>query len=89
MEGTPSGVELEKVKSQLEGISGVIEVHDLHAWSITSGMNAFSCHLVTGEELEQQRILQEAIQIMEEKFNIGHTTIQIETPQIRHQELLV
>ncbi|MNF09168.1 Cobalt-zinc-cadmium resistance protein CzcD [compost metagenome] len=80
---------MEEIKSQLEKISGVLEVHDLHVWSITSGMNALSCHMVTGEEQGQQRILQEAIQILEEKFNIGHSTIQIETPQIRHQELLV
>lgn len=89
MEGTPYGVDMEEIKSQLEKISGVMEVHDLHVWSITSGMNALSCHLVTGEEPGQQRILQEAIEILEVKFNIGHTTIQIETPQIRHQELLV
>lgn len=89
MEGTPYGVDMEEIKSQLEKIPGVIEVHDLHVWSITSGMNALSCHLVTDEEPGQQRILQEAIEILEVKFNIGHTTIQIETPQIRHQELLV
>ncbi|MNO50738.1 Cadmium, cobalt and zinc/H(+)-K(+) antiporter [compost metagenome] len=89
MEGTPYGVDLEEMKSQLERIPGVIEVHDLHVWSITSGMNALSCHLVTEEEQGQQLILQEAIRTLEEKFNIGHTTIQIETPQIRHQELLV
>lgn len=89
MEGTPYGVDLGEMKSQLERIPGVIEVHDLHVWSITSGMNALSCHLVTEEEQGQQLILQEAIRTLEEKFNIGHTTIQIETPQIRHQELLV
>lgn len=89
MEGTPYGLEQEAIKARLEKISGVIEVHDLHVWSITSGMNALSCHVLVHSEEGQQKILQEAIEVLETEFNIGHSTIQIETPQIRHHELLV
>ncbi|MCZ8514636.1 cation diffusion facilitator family transporter [Paenibacillus filicis] len=87
MEGTPSAVDQLEVKSVMEQISGVIDVHDLHIWTITSGMDSLSCHLLVEEDQDGQRILQEAIQRIEERFRIRHSTIQIETSAIRHAEL--
>lgn len=89
MEGVPASIDQNKVKVDLERIMGVQEVHDLHIWSITSGMDSLSCHLVIGEQEDQQRILQEALSMLEEQYRITHATVQIETPLIRHSPLLV
>lgn len=89
MEGVPASIDQNKVKDDLERIMGVQEVHDLHIWSITSGMDSLSCHLVIGEQEDQQRILQEALSMLEEQYRITHATVQIETPLIRHSPLLV
>lgn len=89
MEGVPGSIDQDEVKRNLEHIQGVREVHDLHIWSITSGMDSLSCHLLIGEQEDQQRVLQEAILLLEQQFSITHVTIQIETPLIRHSALLV
>ncbi len=89
MEGVPDAIDRDLVKERLERINGVQDVHDLHIWSITSGMDSLSCHLIIGEQENQQRVLQEAISMLEEHFQITHVTIQIETPLIRHSALLV
>lgn len=89
MEGTPITVNQEEVKSTLTEIQGVIDVHDLHIWTITSGLDSLSCHLLVTDESDSQTILQQAIRLIEERFKIQHTTIQIETSTIRHTELKV
>ncbi|WP_421378866.1 cation diffusion facilitator family transporter [Bacillus salacetis] len=87
MEGTPSGVEVKSVRNELENIQGVRDVHDLHIWTITSGMNSLSCHLLIEDEEDDQAILQKAIDIIEEKFHINHTTIQVERSDLSHGEV--
>ncbi|QMV41463.1 cation diffusion facilitator family transporter [Cohnella cholangitidis] len=89
MEGTPITVNQEQVKSTLTEIQGVLDVHDLHIWTITSGMDSLSCHLLVSDESDNQAILQQAIRLIEERFKIQHTTIQIETSSIQHSELKV
>ena len=89
MEGTPITVNQEEVKSTLTQIRGVMDVHDLHIWTITSGLDSLSCHLLVTDDSDNQRILQQAIRLIEERFKIQHTTIQIETSAIRHTDLKV
>lgn len=89
MEGAPYGIDQEKVRQELEALPGVIEAHDLHIWSITSGMDSLSCHIVIEEEVDSQHILQQALNLLEEKYGITHATVQIETPSIRHPEMPV
>lgn len=89
MEGSPAAIDQSQVKQCLEGIPGVVEVHDLHIWTITSGMDALSCHLTIEDGNQSQAVLQEAISALEKSFHIGHSTIQVETQHIRHQELMV
>ncbi|MGM0845331.1 MAG: cation diffusion facilitator family transporter [Bacillota bacterium] len=84
MEGVPAGLEAEKVRGVLGSISGVRSIHDLHIWTITSGMNSLSCHILIEEEEDDQEILQNAINLIEEKFHITHTTIQIERSGLTH-----
>ncbi|MBW7475125.1 cation diffusion facilitator family transporter [Paenibacillus oenotherae] len=89
MEGTPSGINQQQVKKALEDIEDVKNVHDLHIWTITSGLDSLTCHLLVRDESDQSAILQEAIRMLKEKFNIDHVTIQIETSIIHHAELRV
>lgn len=89
MEGTPITVNPAEVKAVLENIDGVINVHDLHIWTITSGLDSLSCHLLIKDQEDDQRILQQAIQLIAERFKIQHTTIQIETSVISHEVMKV
>ncbi|KAA1188662.1 cation diffusion facilitator family transporter [Paenibacillus sp. B2(2019)] len=89
MEGTPITVNPSEVKAVLENIEGVINVHDLHIWTITSGLDSLSCHLLIKDQEDDQRILQQAIQLIAERFKIQHTTIQIETSVISHEVMKV
>mgnify|MGYP001770611454 FL=1 len=89
MEGTPITIDQNEVKKALESIEGVVGVHDLHIWTITSGLDSLSCHILIEDHQDSQKILQDAIHMIEEKFKILHTTIQIETSQIHHGEMKV
>ncbi|QAV26567.1 cation transporter [Neobacillus thermocopriae] len=89
MEGTPITIDLNEVKKVLESIDGVINVHDLHIWTITSGLDSLSCHILIEDHQDSQKVLQEAIHFIEEHFKIQHTTIQIETSQIHHEDMKI
>lgn len=89
MEGTPIAIDQEEVKAVLEKIAGVIDVHDLHIWTITSGLDSLSCHILIEDDKNSQEILQKAIDTIRDQFKIEHTTIQIENSQIAHNELTV
>ncbi|MFC7440266.1 cation diffusion facilitator family transporter [Laceyella putida] len=86
MEGSPITIDRDKVKKVLENIPGVINVHDLHIWTITSGMDTLSCHMLVEEKANTQTVLQQAIQEIESHFAIKHTTIQVETKEFQHHE---
>jgi cobalt-zinc-cadmium efflux system protein len=83
MEGSPSNIPHEKVKEAILGIKGVTGIFELHIWTITSGMNSLSAHVVIIDTNKAQAILQEINAILEKEFKITHSTIQIET---YHQE---
>ena len=89
MEGTPHTIDQVEVKNVLEKIDGVIDVHDLHIWTITSGLDSLSCHILIEDEKNSQDILQEAINTIKDQFRIEHTTIQIENSKIAHNDLKV
>lgn len=84
MEGTPVTIDQEKVKETLMEIPGVRDVHDLHIWTITSGLDSLSCHLVIQDHRDEQDVLQQAIRKIEEQFKIRHTTLQIEKSGLVH-----
>lgn len=80
LEAVPVDVDLAGVASALAGVAGVQAVHDLHIWTITSGMRALSAHLVVARaELGQSdRVLAAVHALLERSFRITHSTIQIE-----------
>jgi len=78
LEGTPRHLNVSSILTDLGGVSGVVSVHDLHVWSITSGIIAMSCHLVLKKDEDAGHVLAESSRLMREKYGIEHTTIQIE-----------
>ena len=78
LEAAPSHISIPSILADLGSVSGVLSVHELHVWSITSGMPAMSCHVVLKQGLENSAVLDELIKLMREKYRIEHTTIQIE-----------
>ncbi|HEX5726124.1 MAG TPA: cation diffusion facilitator family transporter [Longimicrobiaceae bacterium] len=81
LEGTPAHIDLETLRRTMLEVEGVEAVHDLHVWTITSGMDAMSGHVVVGERGERRpsgEILAELHQVLHERFGLHHLTIQIE-----------
>jgi cobalt-zinc-cadmium efflux system protein len=81
LEATPAHISLGTVRRELESIGGVESVHDLHVWSVTSGVVAMSAHAVVTPESDTQRILEDAVAAMG-RLGIGHVTVQIETREM-------
>jgi cobalt-zinc-cadmium efflux system protein len=79
MEGVPMNISYEEVKKAILQIKGVTGVFDIHIWTITSGMDAITAHVVVSDPSKSQTILKEISSMLEIRFKITHTTIQIET----------
>jgi cobalt-zinc-cadmium efflux system protein len=80
LEGTPRGLSLEKIRAGMEAVEGVINVHDLHVWSLGSQSHALACHIQISDipPSESDCILQKINALAKERFHIHHTTIQFE-----------
>lgn len=89
MEGTPITIDQQEVFKSLAEIQGVLNVHDLHIWTITSGLDSLSCHILIEDDQDSQAVLQEAILKIENTFKIKHTTIQVEKSDLQHAEIEV
>ena len=80
LEGTPAHINLKAVEETILRTENVENVHDLHVWTITSGMEALSVHIVHRENVLQTKLLQEIRAKLHDEFGIDHLTIQMETP---------
>jgi cobalt-zinc-cadmium efflux system protein len=80
MEGAPGHIDVDEVRDAIVGQPGVVEVHDLHIWTITSGMESLSGHVVVEEDVPSQRLLRDLKELLRRRFGIDHVTIQVETP---------
>ena len=79
MEGTPPTINARQVQAQLEQIDGVLNVHDLRIWTITSGIHSLSCHLLVDERVDSQAVLQLASSHIRGDLGVRYATVQIET----------
>lgn len=79
MEGAPINISYEEVKEAILQIKGVTGVFQLHIWTITSGFDALSAHVVVMDTGKSESILKEITSLLENRFKISHITIQIET----------
>jgi cobalt-zinc-cadmium efflux system protein len=88
LEGTPSHINIVALREQLGSVSGVSSVHDLHVWTLTSGVLAMSCHVVAADDdFSRTEMLARVNAVARERFHIDHTTVQIEERNIP-QELV-
>jgi len=85
LEAIPSGMKLEEVGTAIAQVDGVVGVHDLHVWSLTSGLNALSCHVEvrTDTLVASDALLSRINEMLRTRFSITHTTIQMESEDYR------
>lgn len=79
LEGTPAHLELGDIEAAMLNVPGVRRLHDLHVWTLTSGREAMSAHVVVDDVRESERLLDELHTVLHARFGIDHTTVQIET----------
>ena len=83
----PAGIDPESVAAGLEGLPGVVEVHDLHLWTLTSGMHVATAHVVAAPEHDREAVLAGARALLRERHDIDHATVQVETDATACEEL--
>ena len=86
MQSVPRGIDAAEVQQAMEQVSGVIKVHDLHVWSVTSGVFTLTAHAVVCPEGSAQGILDAIEDRLKSRFDIEHTTIQLETESREEKE---
>jgi cobalt-zinc-cadmium efflux system protein len=86
LEATPRGIDLDDVRAHILDADGVADVHDLHAWTITSGVNVLSAHVVLEPGAEGAAVLDELCGCLSGDFDIEHSTFQLETADRRRLE---
>ena len=74
----PAGLDIDAVTAGLAGVPGVCDVHDLHVWTLTSGMNVATAHLVLTDGTDSAHVLHAGQILLREQFAIEHATLQVE-----------
>ena len=85
LEGTPAHINLAAVEDVILETEGVEDVHDLHVWTITSGREALSAHVIHVEAISQAELLKELRAKLSDRFGLDHLTIQMETPDFEDE----
>lgn len=85
LEGTPSHINLAAVEDAILATAGVSDVHDLHVWTITSGREALSAHVIHAASISQPALLRELRTKLHDRFGVDHLTIQMETPDFEDE----
>jgi cobalt-zinc-cadmium efflux system protein len=88
LEGTPRGVSLKEIRAGMEAVEGVIDVHDLHVWSLGSQSRALACHVTIADipPSASACILVKINHVLRDHFHIGHSTVQFEHVGCGEQE---
>ncbi|MGD0861774.1 MAG: cation diffusion facilitator family transporter [Candidatus Limnocylindrales bacterium] len=86
LEATPKGVNMDEVRAHILDAPGVADVHDLHAWTITSGVNVVSAHVVLKPDADGAAVLDVLCSCLAGDFDIDHSTFQLESPDRRRLE---
>lgn len=77
-QAAPEDLDLEQVRSELGAIPGVVDVHDLHVWTLTSDMEVATAHLMITDDSEPHPVLDEARSLLADRYRIDHATLQVE-----------
>lgn len=83
LEGAPRKLDMQQIIATLKQLDGVVDVHDLHVWTISTGMDALSGHVVVRDQMLSQssKLLSDINRVLAEQYSITHTTIQMESEQ--------
>ncbi|MFJ4683019.1 cation diffusion facilitator family transporter [Streptomyces sp. NPDC088789] len=74
----PAGMDPGTVADDLAAVPGVQDVHDLHLWTLTSGMNVATAHLVTADQADGHSVLDRARDVLQDRHGVAHATLQVE-----------
>lgn len=78
VQAAPEDLDLDELHGRLSSLAQVNDVHDLHVWTLTSGMNVASVHLMTPAGADSHAVLDQARQLLESEYAIAHATLQVE-----------
>jgi cobalt-zinc-cadmium efflux system protein len=87
LEGTPAHINLAAVEAAIRETAGVSDVHDLHVWTITSGREALSAHVIHAYSISQPNLLKELRAKLLDRFGVDHLTIQMETADFEDEAI--
>lgn len=86
LEGVPEGIDLEEVEQAMLAVPGVLGVHDLHVWALTTGKTSLTAHVVYDQTYSPEDALMPALQtVLANRFRVVHTTLQCETKPCARQ----
>lgn len=83
----PEGLKVSQIVEDLESVPNVVGVHDLHVWTLTSGMNVATAHLLVESDADAQEALESAQRILQKNYKIEHATLQTETEATKYCHL--
>jgi len=86
LQATPRGVDIGEVRRHLLEANGVVDIHDLHAWTLTSGKHVVSAHVVITPDADPTAVLDELCSCLSDDFDFEHSTIQLESVDRRRLE---
>ncbi|TMC70122.1 MAG: cation transporter [Chloroflexi bacterium] len=86
LEATPQNVDVDTLREHVLACSGVLDIHDLHVWTITSGMNVISAHVVVHRGADPSAVLDDLETCLRGDFDIEHSTFQLETEDRKRLE---
>jgi cobalt-zinc-cadmium efflux system protein len=78
MEAAPLGIDVERLGTMMAAVEGVVEVHDLHVWTVTSGFPAVAAHVTVRGDCEPSMVRRELAALVREGFGVDHSTLQVE-----------
>lgn len=78
LQAAPPGVDLDAVHAELASIDGVVDVHDLHLWTLTSEMENASVHLMVDVDADSHAVLDQARDLLQHRYGVAHATLQVE-----------
>jgi len=89
LEAAPAGIDVERMGQAMAGVDGVIEVHDLHVWTVTSGFAAVAAHVTVASSAEPSLVRRRMAEMLERHFGVTHSTLQVEREGAEHALLQI
>ncbi|MBC2884638.1 cation transporter [Ochrobactrum sp. CM-21-5] len=88
LEGVPAGVDLKQLETAILAVPGVASIHDLHVWSLTKNQHSLTAHIVLAQKANGETVRQGVEHVLQEQYDLHHTTLQTETVNCARKELI-